>query len=163
MKKLLCILCLSIMLINILIPSFAYAENDNIAQSQKIISETVETLEDGSQIITTIIMDNSSIARASTISGSKTKTGKNSDGDVIWTFTVKGTFSVNSGVSATCTSATCSNTTPGSGWSHKSSSVKKTSNKAVGSATFVKKVLGVTVDTDNISNTLTCDVNGNVY
>ena len=132
-----------------------------------LISETIQEFGDGSKIITKIYEDipvnnYSTYSTSFTKTGSKTQTGYSNSDDVIWTLTSKGTFSVVSGTSSKCTAASYSYTAPGSGWSHKSSSVKKTSNKAVGSATFVKKVLGVTVDTDNISNTLTCDVNGNL-
>ena len=48
------------------------------------------------------------------------------------------------------------------GWSLKSGAASKSGNKAIGKGTFVKKTLGITVDTRDITCTLTCDVNGNL-
>lgn len=130
-----------------------------------VISENIETFEDGSQLITVVYEDVSAISTKATTftkTGSKTASYKNSSGDVLFTLTTKGTFSVVSGTSSTCTSASYSHTAPGSGWSLKSGSASKSGNKAIGKGTFVKKTLGITVDTRDITCTLTCDVNGNL-
>lgn len=168
MKKTLCFI-IAIILISTISISASAIENESINISTDdytviIVSETVETFDDGSSITTTVYehIYNNSTAPASTTytkSGSKTQTGTNSNGQVVWTFTVSGRFTVNPGVSATCTTAAKSYTTA-TGWSCKSSSISKSSNKAIGKATFVKKILGITCATDDTTCTLTCSVNG---
>ena len=133
----------------------------------EIVSETIEYLEDGTQIVTTVYdntpTQNDGIATAATTltkSGSKVTRGIDSDGEVLWTLTVNGTFTVVTGSSATCTAASYSYTTPGSGWSLKTGSATKSANKAIANGTFVKKLLGITLKTQEASVTLTCSVNG---
>lgn len=129
-----------------------------------LISREVEYLEDGSKIVTCVYEDisNQRIATAATVtkSGSKTQTAYDSDGDVLYTLTVHGTFSVVTGSSATCTASSYSYTAPGSGWSLKTGSATKSANKATANGTFVKKVLGITTQTKTASVTLTCSTSG---
>lgn len=139
------------------------------AQAQEVteilVSQQVEYLEDGSKIVTCVYEDiaNQGIATAATTvtkSGKKTKTGYDSDGDLNWSLTVHGTFSVVTGSSATCTASSYSYTAPGSGWSLKTGSATKSANKATANGTFVKKVLGITTQTKTASVTLTCSTSG---
>ncbi len=130
----------------------------------KVISETVEYFDDGSSVITTICEYVTPQSRASTntVSGTKTKTVKNSDGEVLWKFKVTGTFSVNEGVSATCTAASYSVSDLASSWSLKSATATRSSNKAIANGTFQKKVLFVITNTQDCTVTLQCDANGNL-
>lgn len=139
------------------------------AQAQEetgiLVSQQVEYLEDGSKIITCVYeeVSNQGIATAATTvtkSGKKTQTVQDSDGDILFTLTVNGTFSVIMGNSCSCTASSYSYTTPGSGWSLKTGSATKSANKAYANATFVKKILGITTQTKTSSVTLTCSING---
>ena len=129
-----------------------------------IVSETVEYLPDGSSYVTTVIDETPITPYATTFTktGSKVYSARNSDGVIMWQFTVKGTFSVNSGVSATCTASSHSINIVEDAWQNKSASTSRSGNKAIGKATFIKKLLFVTVDTKDIQVTLTCDSNGNL-
>lgn len=138
------------------------------AQAQEepwvLVSSQVDYLEDGSKIVTCVYeeVSNQGIAPAATTatkSGKKTQTGYDSDGDLNWSLTVHGTFSVIMGNSCSCTASTYSYTT-GSSWSLKTGSATKSANKAYANATFVKKLLGITTRTENASVTLTCSING---
>lgn len=127
------------------------------------VSETIEYLPDGTKIVTIIEEEVPSVStRATTYTktGSKTQQGYNNNNELAWTFTTKGTFSVVEGTSSTCTSASYSYTTPGSGWSLKSGSATKSSNKAVGNGVFVYKILGITFNTNETTCTLTCSKTG---
>lgn len=93
-------------------------------------------------------------------SGKKSYTAKNSDGETLFSFTVHGTFSVNSGVSATCTKSSYSYSISNSAWELKSASASHSGNKAIGDGEFIKKILFVKVDTLNAHVVLTCDSNG---
>ena len=127
-----------------------------------VVSETVEYFDDGSYIVTTVTEETAAgIARAGyTKTGSKTVTGYANDNTVAWSFTVTGTFVVNEGVVSACNTARYSHTIVNSAWSLQSGNAAKTGNQAVGSATFIRKLLGVTVETRNISCTVTCDKYG---
>lgn len=134
----------------------------------KILSTSIETFEDGSYIVTTLCEEvESSISNSlspcastySTKSGSKTETGYSSDGDVLWTFTLRGSFTYGSGTSS-CTAATYSYTTPGSGWSLDSASTSKSGNTAYGTGEFVKKVLFITTDSRTSSLSISCSSTG---
>lgn len=125
----------------------------------------MEYFEDGSQIITCVYEDisNQGISTAATTvskTGRKTKTGKDSDGETLWSLTVTGTFTVVTGSSATCTASSYSYTVPGSGWSLQSGSATKSGNTATANGNFIKKILGITTQNINVSVTLSCDVNG---
>lgn len=127
-----------------------------------VVSEAIEYFEDGSYIVTTVTEETAAgIARAGyTKTGSKTATHYANDNTVTWTFTVTGTFVVNEGVVSACNSARYSHTIVNSSWSLQSGNAAKTGNQAVGSATFIKKILGVTVETKNVTVTVTCDKYG---
>ena len=158
MKKLLSI----ILIVFILVPTVSVTTH---AQSSEIvISETTEYFEDGSSVTTTITqIETNYLTRATkTITGSKTKTVKNGDGDVLYKFKVTGTFTVNEGVSATCTAVSCSASNLASGWSLDSSTKSKSGNKATATGVFKYTVLFITTTTQETTATLTCDKNGNL-
>ena len=133
--------------------------DNNLKENEIIISETTEYFEDGSSITTTVSQTlNTTQTRATkTISGNKTKTIRNSDGDILYKFKVMGTFSVNEGVSSTCTAVSCSASDFASGWSLYSSTTSKSGNTANATGIFKFKVLGITTITEETSVTLTCN------
>ena len=157
MKKLLSIILTTILLIS-LFSITTYAQSPEI-----IISETTEYFEDGSSVTTTITqIETNYLTRATkTITGSKTKNVKNGDGDVLYKFKVTGTFTVNEGVSATCTAVSCSASNLASGWSLDSSTKSKSGNKATATGVFKYTVLFIST-TQETTATLTCDKNGNL-
>ncbi len=130
---------------------------------QQVVSEKIEWLDDGSCFVITVTQTASPAVKGGTYtkSGSKTYTYKE-DGNVKWKFTVHGTFSVNSGVSATCTAASYSVSDLASGWSLKTASTSRSGNTAVGDATFQYKVLLIVTKTKSCHVVLTCDSNGNL-
>lgn len=115
------------------------------ATETPIKTETsIEILENGDCIKTYITYYDTN-SRAATKSGSKTKEYENSDGEVMWSVTVYGTFTYN-GTTSSCTSASHSTTAPGSTWSIKSSSSSKSGNCATATATATKKAFLVSND-----------------
>ncbi|MBQ3604285.1 MAG: hypothetical protein IJA02_10615 [Clostridia bacterium] len=120
--------------------------------------------ENGYYVETTIIEDKSSITRASTYtkSGSKVQTVRDADGNVLFSFTLKGTFTVNSGVSATCTSVSYTYSITDDAWDFDSANTSKSGNTASGTAIFKKKILFITTTEETINLTLQCDKNGNL-
>ncbi len=163
MKKFLSIILATTLLIAIFNFNASAAIYDKTAENEIIISETTEYFEDGSSITTTITQQiNTGILpmATKTVSGSKIHTAKNADGDVLFKFKINGTFSVNVGVSATCTAVSCGASDLASGWSLDSSSTSKSGNKAKATGVFKHKVLFITNVTQEVSTSLSCDVNG---
>lgn len=166
MKKQLVSIFLSFVFIIMLTPS-AYAEDVitlNIQSSREVIY-----FDNGSYItITLIIQDTSPWALTSSRSTSFTRTGRklvtssDKDGNLEWEYTLYGEFSVVEGVSATCTSATYSQTIYQDNWSFSNGDATKSGNTAYGTGTFKRKVLFITVDTMNIDINLSCDIYGNL-
>ena len=165
MKKIISIVLAIVVLSSLYSISINAATPSIDKPNERIISETVEYYADGSSAVIIIAEEATEIgdrATAYTKSGSKTYTMRNSSGDVLWKFTVHGTFSVNAGVSATCTNTSYSTSNIASGWSLKSGSSYASSNKAIGDGTFEHKVLFIVTETKSCHVVLTCDVTGNL-
>lgn len=160
MKKLLSIVLTVILLLSLFTINISASSNIN---NEIVISETTEYFDDGSSVTTTISKQVSNVmplASSYNLTGSKTKTVKNADGEVLFKFKVTGTFSVTEGVSATCTAVSCSASDLASGWSLDSYTTSKSGNKATATGHFVHKVLFITNVTQDVVNTLSCDANG---
>lgn len=157
-----------IFLSTVLLLSFCalpFGANAQVAMSnEQIISETVEMLEDGYYVKTIVAEGNPTKAtRATTTkSGSKAFVLYNNSDVELARFTVKGTFSVNNGVSATCTASSYTTSISNNAWSVKSASATKSGNQAIGDVVFIKKVLFITTNTREAHVVLTCDKNGNL-
>lgn len=127
-----------------------------------VLSETVEYFADGSSV-TIIVAEETSITPYGSVytkTGSKYYIMRNSNGQELWRFTVHGTFSVNEGVSATCTKASYTISITEKGWENESASAYASGNQAIGDATFIKKVLFIKTDTRSCHVVLSCDKNG---
>lgn len=126
------------------------------------ISEETVYFSDGSFATVALYESNTAAVYSDTYtkSGSKVYAMKDKDGNVLWKFTLKGSFKVNSGVSAVCTSATYSSKIENGNWSLKTATASKTSNKAVGDATYQLKVLLIIKSEKSCHLELKCDKNG---
>lgn len=162
MKKFLAIIMSVMLSVGLMGLNISAASDDTI--NRTLISETVEYLEDGSSITISVYEDNAPMTRASTYSksGSKTYTARNSDGDILWKFTVQGVFSVTEGSSSSCTSSKYTSEIVDDSWSLKTASASKSGNKAIGNATYQSKVLFIVTDTKSCTVELKCDTYGNL-
>ncbi len=126
-----------------------------------LVSQTEEFLPDGTRVVISI-WEEPAIARGAIFSkaGSKTATGYNDLNQAVFTFTVSGTFTVNTGVSASCINATWSHSIYHSNWSLDSASASAYANKAIGNATFVDSPQPGSVNTAPITVILTCNEYG---
>ena len=132
-----------------------------IAMTEK--ETNIEYFADGSYLITTVTQEPVLTRAASnTVKGNKNHTYYNSNGGVDWVFTVTGTFSVVSGVSATCTAVSHSTDIRASKWKLASASSWKSGNQALGKVTMKQTMLGLTIQTIERTVTLTCDNYGNL-
>lgn len=128
------------------------------AEEKTVSSTTTEYFDDGSYLVTTIT-EEANNSRATTKTASKTATYKNSDGDILWTYKVTGTFSY-TGSSSTCTAVSDSYTISNDNWHMSSHSCSKSGNKASGTVTMKYKFLGITANTVSKDLTLTCSATG---
>ena len=154
----------------LLITSFSILTNaqsiESINLNEQIVSKNIEIFDDYYVLITvkeqcTPLNTQSVQSSSYTKTGSKEYKAYNKDGEVIWKFTIMGNFTVVSGISANCTKATYSFSILGSGWSLKSGNAYKSSNQAIGDATFQHKTLFIVTDTKSCHVVLSCDSNGN--
>ena len=149
MKRIACLL-LAVMLVLGCIPTIGEATE----REQKVIR-----FEDGSYAITEIIT--SGMRASGKVSGSKPYTYYSSDGVAQWKAVVSGSFTY-TGNSATCTSASCSVTAYNSEWYTISKSASKSGSTATGNFSIGRKLLGVLVETKDVTLKLSCDKNGNL-
>lgn len=129
-----------------------------------VSSATIEVLDNG-YYYETIIEDeeNTTIpsSRATTQYVTKTKTTqlKNSAGDVLWSVSIKATFSYD-GSTSKCTSCTPSATAYASSWSIKSVTSSKSGNSATATAVATHTfIFGISQDTTK-SVTIKCSATG---
>ena len=116
----------------------------------------------GSYVVTTLHIE-PSVSRSSNKTASKTSTAYNPSGAKLYSLTVTGTFSINNGVSVTCTSVSYSKSIFHSLWSLTSASTSRNNSsttKASATATgYFKSTIG---ETQSLSPTVYCDKNGNI-
>jgi hypothetical protein len=156
---------LMVMAIGVLCPIVSAAENFKqgvgLASEMVLVSEEVAHLNGGLILVTTIHEQVAPSSRSTyTKSGSKTQTVRNSSNVALFSYTVHGVFTVNPGISATCTSSTASHTIHDSAWSLASSTASRSGNRALATGVFNRRLLGIVVETRTLDLTLTCSVNG---
>lgn len=155
MKKILFILISIVLILCFCVTSFAVDTEKSSVQSY------VEYLEDGSYLTITIEEDVSSFATytTNTKSGRKTIEYISSDGEVLWSATLKGTFAY-TGTTAMCTSSSITYSILDDSWKITSATASKTMNKAVGNVTAKHYFLGIPIKTVEETITLTCSASG---
>lgn len=122
------------------------------------VDTTVEYFDDGSYAIITVTTEAAN-AKATTKTGTKLYTYKNSDGETQWTYEVTGIFTY-TGSSSTCTSVSDSYKISNSKWHMTSHSCSKNGNTASGTITMKYKLLGITTTTVSPTVTLACSATG---
>lgn len=139
------------------------------ATGSVLLGESVEYLSDGSSITTQLYehtdynqLANYSALRAASYSkeGLKTITYKDSSGKTLWIYQVIGKFTVNPGVSATCTAVGGTPTIYDSTWSVSSNKPSRSGNTAKGVIVMQKKSAGAVVKEVTKTVTVKCDANG---
>ena len=136
MKKIITILSIITFTFGLLCPTTTTAKAATALPTQ---NETV-LLENG-DYLETVIIDNptissgiSTFSTSKTITKTKTTRYKNQNGDVLWSVSIKATFSYN-GSTSRCTSCSHSTTCPAKTWKIKSVSSSKSGNSATVKAT----------------------------
>lgn len=175
MKKfLLTITCSFIILLSASAISPAKAEASSHIEKTQIVSEYFNTLNDGSYFHITITetlpkgaslfsRTTRSVDSIQTTSGSKNISYYSSDNEIMWEFTLYGSFQYSPGAIASCTSVSYSINICDSSWETLSASSSKSGNQASGNASFKKKLLFFTTNVENVHISLSCDSYGNLY
>lgn len=123
----------------------------------------IQTFDNGSYIESTLQENSDPFFRSATQkkTGRKTNTYKSSSGKIIWSVTVKGSFTFN-GKTSSCTSSTVTTSCPGAGWKITNSSANKSGATASASATAKKYIDGKCINTIARTVKLTCSKSGNL-
>jgi len=85
-----------------------------------------------------------------------------SDNNLEWKYTLYATFECEYGVSSVCANAYYVQNIYNGNWTFSNGAAYTSANTAIGTGRYVKKYLFITLDTIEVSLTLTCDVFGNV-
>ncbi len=133
------------------------------AASENYSVVDIECLNNG-DYIETVISDIDeqvvpSVGRASK-SITKTRYYKNSEGTVLWSVSITGTFTYN-GTTSTCTSCSHKTTSPASAWSITSSSHSKSGNTATARATATYETATTSKDYQ-MSISIKCSASGTI-
>lgn len=148
----------------VLVLFFTVFPSANAAEGSPIlVSETVEQVGDD-LYLTISVYEFQTDTRSSTFqkSGSKVYAARDSNGNVLWKYTISGIFTVNQGVSAVCTTAVGSHEIYDSNWHFNGDSTYASGKQAIADAEFYKKMFGIKVETKSCHVVLTCDANGNL-
>lgn len=170
-KYLLLTICSLIILLSVGVVTPTNAEAASHIEKAQLVSECINILDDGSFFHITITeslpetascFSQSMLSTRSTQtkSGSKTVAYYNSDNEVVWEFTLYGTFQYIPGSSAGCVSSSYSINIYDSNWENTYASASKSGNQAIGDATFKEKILFVTTQARNVHVTLSCNAYG---
>lgn len=170
-KYLLSTVCSLILLLSVGMVTPASVEAASHIEKGQLISECINILDDGSFFHITIAESlpetascfSQSILSArstQTKSGSKKIAYYNSDNEVVWEFTLHGTFQYTPGSSAGCVSSSYSINIYDSSWENTYASASKSGNQAIADATFKEKILFVTTQARNVHITLSCNAYG---
>ena len=124
------------------------------AQQPEIISTEIIPQADGGVLEITLTQDPVSTRTAQTKSGTKTVSKKNASGQVVWSASLKGTFTYD-GKKATCTASSVSVSIKNPTWS-----AGKTGNKATGKVVMKQYYQGQATHTETQSITLSCSPSG---
>lgn len=156
MKKVIAFLLSLTLILTLYLPTFAATNTDHT-----VATTSIEYLEDGSYIETVITIKSSEYSTFATkgITGNKTITHKNADGEAEWSATLKGTFTY-TGSKATCTASSITYSIVNDNWKITSATASKSGNKAMGNVTAKRYVLGIPTKTVEKTVTLTCSSSG---
>ena len=147
MKRLLTLLI--VICLALTIPQAAFAS--------PTVDEEVIYLDDGRYIVITI--ETAATRASNTRTGSKSYDCYNSNNELEWKVVLSGTFTYN-GTSATCTASSCNVIIYDSDWYEISKSATKSGSTASATFTVGRKFLGITIEKETHTISLSCNKNG---
>lgn len=135
-----------------------------IARNSQLYMDELDNGDYFETIIMDVPSDNpliSTLSTSKTITKTKTTYYKNSKGTILWSVSIKATFTYN-GTTSKCTSCSHSTTAPSPSWAIKKSSSSKSKNSATANATAVRTATNGDTNTVSKSVTIKCSPNGTV-
>lgn len=130
------------------------------SQSEIVLLENGDYLETTIIDVPVISSNISTFSTAKTITKTKTTRYKNKNGELLWSVSIRATFTYN-GSTSKCTSYSHSTTCPAKTWKIKSVSSSKSGNSATAKATATQSFKNISVDYTK-SVTISCSKNGTV-
>ena len=155
------IFMLSLLFSNFTINAEEVIDNNSFSK----IKEDIIYLENGNYLVKKVKEQNNEMMTRAT---SYYKTGElevteyNINDKLLWTYTLTGTFLIETGVSCVSTNATYATEIYKNTWSFSDGSTSYSGNYVTGYGVFKCKVLFITTQTINIDVTLYCDSYGNL-
>lgn len=147
MKRLLTLLVTICLLFSLPFHSSAASDTD----------KNIIYLNDGYYIIVTT--ESIDTRATNTKSGSRSFDCYNSNNELEWKAVLSGTFTYN-GTSATCTASSCNTTIYNTNWYEISNTASKSGSTASATVTMGRKFLGITIEKETHTISLSCDKNG---
>ncbi len=137
-----------------------YSLSINLFASAISLSKDIVIIFENGDYITETITTETVLNRATnTITGQKTSNYRNSDNELLWSATLKGTFTY-TGSRATCTASSITYKIYDDNWKITSAAASKSGNTAKGDITAKRYVLGIPTKTVERTITLTCSSSG---
>lgn len=140
--------------------SIAEAAVTSPSQSEIVLLENGDYLETTIIDVPVISSNISTFSTTKTITKTKTTRYKNKNGELLWSVSIRATFTYN-GSTSKCTSYSHSTTCPAKTWKIKSVSSSKSGNTATAKATATQSFKNISVDYTK-SVTISCSKNGTV-
>ena len=150
-KSIASLIMILILLLSLNINSYAISATDS--------KEKVIMLENGEYIVETVTEEVASERTTNTKNGQKTIKVYDSDNKLLWSATLKGTFTY-TGSRATCTASSITYTVYNDNWKITSATASKSGNTATGNITGKRYALGIPIKTVERAITLTCSSSG---
>ena len=148
MKKVLSLVVSFLLILTMAVP---------VSAAETVVSEEITYFEDGSYLITTTVQ---SLSRAAnTTTGFTRKSFVDASGYTCWRAVLTGTYSYD-GTTATCTGSTIEVYIYNNDFYAITKSAGKSGASATGTFTIARTVIGITIERNTYSMTLTCNPNG---
>ena len=158
-KSIFTLLLLGCLMVVFFVPVSAVETTAN-TEALTVSSVDVEYFEDGSYLVTTIKEGPTARGEVYSKRGAKEVKLYNNDNELQWIYTLVGTFTVETGVSAVCTDAYHLYEIYDTSWKETEHNEWYSGNVAYGTSVFKRKVLFITTSTQEITAGVTCDAYG---
>ena len=162
MKKIICLfslLCLALLYFNQNVLA-----NEKLNDKFELISSETIYFDDGTYIVNEVLEERLEVVfynNSYSKSGIRNVT-KYDGNNVVWNYKLSANYMIEEGISSSCINSSYSTDIYYSGWSFGDGETYYFENVAYGVGTFYYKVLFITINTEKIDITLSCDCYGNL-
>lgn len=162
MKKIICLFCL--FCLSIIYLNSKVSANEKINYEYELISSETIYFDDGTYIVDEILEERLEVGF---YNNSYSKLGirnvtKYDGNNVVWNYSLSAEYMIEEGISVSCINSSYSTDIYYSGWSFGDGETTYFENVAYGVGTFYYKFLFITINTEKIDISLSCDCYGNL-